>query len=360
MLTMGVNGPDMGGEQVAEAVAGAVGVLRGAVERDWDAGAGGLEWSVRETVEHIANAFLKYAGRLAAGAKDRRANFVLTADGTDNEGLLQVLELTSALLTAAIRTAPPQARAFHPYPFQSADRTGFAAMGVTEVMLHTYDAAQGLGIAYEPPAHLCTGVLTHLFPHVRPAADPWQTLLWATGRGDLPDRPRVTGWHWYNSLVIPAERLTLVAVRPAAAADLVAGGTGGFDWVEGGPFAGTRDAAGMLMKTYEAGAHRPEWGMFVLVREEDGLAVGGIGYHGPPNEEGLVEIGYDLATSARGQGYATEALRALSAWALAHDDVKTVFAVVDRANLPSQGVVSRAGFTRVSEDEEQFAYELRG
>lgn len=116
----------------------------------------------------------------------------------------------------------------------------------------------------------------------------------------------------------------------------------------------------MVVKAYEGGVHRPEWGMFVLVRREDGRAVGGMGFHGVPDEEARAEVGYDLAENARGHGYATEALRTLSAWALARDDVKLLFAAIDRTNTPSLGVISRAGFKRVSEDVEQYAYELHG
>ncbi|CAM5704715.1 hypothetical protein STENM327S_08419 [Streptomyces tendae] len=57
----------------------------------------------------------------------------------------------------------------------------------------------------------------------------------------------------------------------------------------------------MLLKSYENGVHRPVWGLLVLVRREDGRAVGGIGFHGVPDEKGRVEIGYDLAEAALGQ-----------------------------------------------------------
>jgi RimJ/RimL family protein N-acetyltransferase len=303
--------------------------------------------------------------------------FEITLDGTDdgldpadNEGVLQVIETTGALLAATVRTTPREVRAFHPYPFRSANREGFAAMGITEVLLHTHDIAEGLGLAHEPPAELCADVLARIFPHVQPGSDPWRTLLWATGRGELPGRAPVTEWRWRNNLVIPAGRLTLQGVTPAAATDLAAGGDGGFAWVDGGPFQGTRDAAGMLLKAYEAGVHRPEWGVFVLVRSEDGRAVGGIGFHGPPDEDGRVEVGYDLAEAARGNGYATEGLRALSAWALDRDGVTSVFARTEPENTASQAVIARAGFVRVAgedaedaegaEGAEQFAYELRG
>ncbi|MEV5014095.1 GNAT family N-acetyltransferase [Streptomyces sp. NPDC053780] len=356
----------MGGEQVEEAVASAVALLRTAVDRDWEtARAGRLEWSCRYTAEHVASDLMAYAGQLAGRATDAYVPFEITFDeGTDNEGVLHVIETTCALLAATLRTTPREVRAFHPYPYRSANREGFAAMGIAEVFLHTHDIAEGLGLAYEPPARLCAEVLALLFPHVQPGTDPWRTLLWATGRGDLPGRAPVTEWRWRNNLVIPAERLTLQGVTPAAATDLAAGGDGGFEWVGSGPFQGTRDAATMLLKAYEGGVHRPEWGVFALVRREDGRAVGGMGFHGPPDEDGRVEIGYDLVEEARGHGYATEALRALSAWALAREEVTSVFATTEPANVASQAVITRAGFTRVAgdegQDEGQLAYELRG
>ncbi|MEU7322258.1 GNAT family N-acetyltransferase [Streptomyces griseoviridis] len=337
-----------GADRVDEAVAGCVGTLRGAVERDWtEVRAAGLEWSCHETATHIADDLLAYAANLAGRAQDGYVPFELRLDdGTGNAGLLQVIETTGALLTAAVRTAPREARGFHPYPFRSADRRGFAAMGVAEILLHTHDIAGALGLAHEPDADLAEFVLTQLFPRVRPDTDPWRTLLWATGRGELPGRAAVTAWRWSNDLVLPAGRLVLHGVTPAGAADLAVGGDGGFAWLDGGPFQGTRDAAGMVLKAYRAGVHRPEFGLFVLVRREDGLAVGGLGFHGVPDEEGRAEIGYDLVEGARGQGYATEALDALAGWALARDDVRSLCALVEEENAASQRVVARAGFVR--------------
>ncbi|MFI9614422.1 GNAT family N-acetyltransferase [Streptomyces sp. NPDC052023] len=358
---------DTGGDMVQQAVTSAVAVLGTVTDRDWrEVDAGRTAWSCRRTAEHVASCLLAYAGQLAGRARDAYVPFEITLDGeggldpAGNDGVLHVLETTGALLTAAIRTTPREVRAFHPYPFRSAGREGFAAMGVAEVLLHTHDIAEGLGLAYEPPAGLCTYVLGTIFPHVQPAADPWRTLLWATGRGDLPGRAPVTDWRWCNNLVIPAGRLTLEGVTPRAAADLATGGDGGFEWVEGGPFEGTREAAGMTVKAYESGVHRPEFGLYVLVRHEDGRAIGGMGFHGAPGEDARAEIGYDLTEPARGQGYATEALRALADWALAREDVRSLFATVERDNARSQGVLERTGFTRVSaDDEDQVAYELR-
>jgi RimJ/RimL family protein N-acetyltransferase len=353
---------DTGGEQVEAAVAGAVALLRTATGQDWEkAGAGRLEWSCRFTAEHIASDLIAYAGQLAGRAQHAYVPFdIALDDGTDNSGVLDVIRTTGALLAATVRTTPREVRAFHPSPFRSANREGFAAMGVAEVLLHTHDIAEGLGLTYQPAPELSEFVLGRIFPHIRPAADHWRTLLWATGRGELPGRDPVTDWRWHNNLVHSTDRLTLQGVTPAAAADLVNGGDGGFEWIEGGPYEGTREASTFLLKAYVSGVHRPEFGVFTVVRREDGRAVGGIGFHGVPDEEGRTEIGYDLAEGARGQGYATEALRALCDWALARDDVRTVFATIARDNLASQAVVTRAGFKKVSEDDEEneFAYEL--
>ncbi|WP_193504998.1 GNAT family N-acetyltransferase [Streptomyces coeruleorubidus] len=344
-----------------QAVAECVGLLGAVTDRDWEAvRAGRLEWSCRETAEHIAGDLIAYAGQLAGREQEAWTPFEISLEeGADNAGALRVIRTMGTLFAAAIRTTPREVRAFHPYPFRSANREGFAAMGVAEVLLHTHDMAEGLGVSYEPAPELCDFVLTRIFPHVQPGPTPWQTLLWATGRGDLPGREPVTEWRWSNDLVLPTERLTLEGVTPAAADDLGTVGDGGFEWLGGDPAEGTRVGAGLVFKQYEDGVHRPEWGMYVLVRREDGRALGAMGFHGVPDESGRVEIGYDLVEAARGHGYATEALRALSAYALSRDEVRTVAANVERDNTPSHNVLARAGFKAVAEDTEQVAYELR-
>ncbi|RFU86933.1 N-acetyltransferase [Streptomyces triticagri] len=158
-------------------------------------------------------------------------------------------------------------------------------------------------------------------------------------------------------------RMTLTAIDPVQAAALGAGGPGGFEWITGGPVEGTRTGARFLAKSAAEGRYRPGWGMYVLVRDADGLALGAMGFHGPP-ADGRVEIGYDLVPAARGHGCATEALLALSAWALADPDVTTVVARTEPGNTASRAVLTRAGFVRTrgpepsDEHGEVLTYEL--
>src|SRR5215213_1507718 len=98
-----------------------------------------------------------------------------------------------------------------------------------------------------------------------------------------------------------------------------------------------------FVRAVDNGADPGAYGVYQLVRSSDAMVVGDIGFHGPPNPGGSVTVGYGLAPGARGRGYATEALRAVVAWALAQPEVVAVEADTTHANLPSQRVMERAG-----------------
>jgi RimJ/RimL family protein N-acetyltransferase len=158
-------------------------------------------------------------------------------------------------------------------------------------------------------------------------------------------------------LVLTQGRLTLREQLPEDALQLAEGKPAALAWIDGVPGDGTVGAATMTVATSRAGIYRPGWGLFAIIRSEDGTAVGGAGFHGPP-DRGSVEIGYDLSESARGAGWATEAARALCQWALAQPSVMTVLATTEPGNRASQAVLERVGFLRVADRGELWAYEL--
>ncbi|MDR6978657.1 hypothetical protein J2X68_005383 [Streptomyces sp. 3330] len=199
-------------DDVQEAVRSAVAALRGAETADWDAKAGSLDWSCWETVEHLADDLFAYAAQLGprGGPPDTEVPFVwraerpgapanvVFADRTAGAaGLARVLEACGALLTAMVRTTPASVRSHH--VFGASDPEGFAAMGVVETLVHLHDVAEGLGVRWEPDAALCDRVLARLFPDAPAGTGRWPTLLWATGRGELPGHARLTRWRWYGA-----------------------------------------------------------------------------------------------------------------------------------------------------------------
>jgi RimJ/RimL family protein N-acetyltransferase len=79
------------------------------------------------------------------------------------------------------------------------------------------------------------------------------------------------------------------------------------------------------------------------------LAVGRAGYHGPPDETGMVEVGYSIDPQFRRQGYARAALRALLARAEAEPDVRTFRATISPDNVASRDLVLAHGLVEVGE-----------
>lgn len=79
----------------------------------------------------------------------------------------------------------------------AADPSGFAAMACDEILIHTDDAARGLGLVFRPPTDLAERVLHRLFPWVTDVDDPWEGLRWANGRIALGGRERLSGWTWH-------------------------------------------------------------------------------------------------------------------------------------------------------------------
>ena len=196
---------------VERAVALALAAIRMTADPDWQARAGTLEWDCWETVEHMSDDLFCYAAQLGPrkpplkepvpfACESRRpggpAGAIFADRAAGPTGLLQVFEATGALLTAMV--AASAAYPGDQRPFGVADPDGFAAaMGVAEVLVHTHDVTLGLGTAWAPPDQLCRRALDRLFPDAPEDTEPWPTLLWATGRGDLPGHPAVTSWHWY-------------------------------------------------------------------------------------------------------------------------------------------------------------------
>lgn len=170
--------------------------LEPGLDRDWSVPAGDLEWDCRRTLDHIADALLFYAALLATRATARIAA-PRNGDPTASPAqLLTTVEAAAAILADVIRAAPPETRAFHPAGM--ADASGWIGMACEEILLHTDDIAQGLGLRFRPPDELSRRINARIFPWAPTDADPWAALRWAAGRAALPGRERLgPDWWWH-------------------------------------------------------------------------------------------------------------------------------------------------------------------
>jgi hypothetical protein len=163
------------------------------VDRDWSVRASELEWDCRQTVAHISDAFGFYAAHLASRA-DRWLKFdVVPHADASNLHLVRLAEAMGEVLSLVADAAPDDVIAFHHSGMW--DKEAICAMACLEAVVHTGDAAGGLDVSFAPPQELCMRIIEVLFPGAPSDPDPWQAVLWATGRAELPDRPRM-GNNW--------------------------------------------------------------------------------------------------------------------------------------------------------------------
>jgi hypothetical protein len=189
-------------------------------------------------------------------------------------------------------------------------------------------------------------------------------------------------------------RLVLHPLTVEEATRIVGGIAGSSDvWADGFPGEGDRDAARMTVKAAVAlhGSRtdpvletHPDSGLATRPKSSSGpvpgpglatqadpftcyridcrrdrAAIGTIGFHGPPDFHRQVTIGYGLVPHSWGNGYATEAVRALIELCRAHPGVRSLAADTGHDNYASQRVLTKSGFRLVREDRDLLYYELR-
>jgi DinB superfamily len=184
------------------AAAGAsVAALAGYTDLDWQhVPAADLQWSCWQTALHINDALYFYAMQIVYGQPDRYLCTELALDDSASPPrLLAALRAHAELLHRIARSAGPDVRAHHNYGVS--DPAGFAAMGVVETLIHTFDVVRALNPAdpWRPPAALAAPVIARLFPHP-PSGDATDVLLYCCGRASLGQLPRQTQWQWDSTV----------------------------------------------------------------------------------------------------------------------------------------------------------------
>ena len=100
------------------------------------------------------------------------------------------------------------------------------------------------------------------------------------------------------------------------------------------------------------------YGIWLIIHNASQVVIGDVGFGGPPGDAGTLEIGYSVVPGQRGQGIATEAVRALAAWGLSQPAVLAIVAHCEPDNEPSIRVLERVGFVRDGSVHAQLGWRL--
>lgn len=168
--------------------------LVGLASSDWSAPAAGTDWTCRETLVHLCS--LGFSHQLTMRATRFRPIAIGVRPGALIDELVWTMSVLMMVLADVARAAPPETRAFHPAGM--ADPSGWVAMGIDELLVHTHDIGAGLGTDFASAAEVARAVLDRLFPWWPRSAEPWPALQWANGRIALPGHPSPgANWLWH-------------------------------------------------------------------------------------------------------------------------------------------------------------------
>jgi ribosomal-protein-alanine N-acetyltransferase len=86
---------------------------------------------------------------------------------------------------------------------------------------------------------------------------------------------------------------------------------------------------------------------WMIVKNDTLEIIGDAGFKGLDMTNSSLDLGYGIIVEERGQGYATEAARALVRWALSQTVVRKITANCETSNLNSAKLLRKLGFTEV-------------
>lgn len=161
-----------------------------------------------------------------------------------------------------------------------------------------------------------------------------------------------------------SERLTLKPLTLAVAQSLLAGCDQeltrlGIVPSDNWPTEDTLDVLPVFVSQLERQGTPSGFETWMIVEKRSGRVIGDIGFHGPPNELGEVEIGFGLVEGERGKGFGSEALCTLIGWVRGQECVKLIRANCLLENIPSARILRKVGMRETGRSETLIHWELQ-
>ncbi len=110
-----------------------------------------------------------------------------------------------------------------------------------------------------------------------------------------------------------------------------------------------RDVQNLFLDMYNEHPQWENWLTWYAVKVDtvEPTLCGGIGFKGPADESGMVEIGYSVLPEYQRKGLATEMVKGIVRWAHRQLSVKSIEAEVETENIASIRVLEKNRFVRM-------------
>ncbi|MBA6337537.1 GNAT family N-acetyltransferase [Colwellia sp. BRX10-1] len=122
-----------------------------------------------------------------------------------------------------------------------------------------------------------------------------------------------------------------------------------------------RDAMEFFLSCFEKGGKLAEgwygWYAINIAVSGERTLVGSGGYFGPPDSNGIVEIGYSVLPSWQCRGYATEIVNLLISHACSFEETNSIIAHTAPENKASKKVLISNGFREVAMNDGLLSFE---
>lgn len=127
---------------------------------------------------------------------------------------------------------------------------------------------------------------------------------------------------------------------------------------ENWPTEDTKDILPIILETLEENKMPSGFETWMIVRKDNMQVIGDIGFHGQPDENGVVEVGFGLVEEERNKGFGTEALKAIINWASSQENVKSITADCLITNKPSARILEKVGMKEINRDSKLIYWKL--
>jgi RimJ/RimL family protein N-acetyltransferase len=116
----------------------------------------------------------------------------------------------------------------------------------------------------------------------------------------------------------------------------------------------------ILQRQAVLSAEQAPFGIWIVVERGAEMVIGDIGFLAPPDELGVLEMGYSIVPSHRLRGFASEAATALALWAHRQPQVSRLIARCEPDNVSSIRTLEHAGFERVGTVQDEILWQYAG